>query len=185
MRKKAHIHIVFYISSDEILNAVGSSRKDPGIPNNLPFKDDVLKDIEEEKEQREAELRRQRDARQKLHLKNRSLQGLLQNAQQRGEKFDQGQQDQGSDEFTQRFVKEGALDAKDNSRRAYFKDLRKVIETADVILEVLDARDPLGCRAKHVEKFILENGTRKRIILLLNKIGIFLLNKFVAKHKGV
>ena len=32
------------------------------------------------------------------------------------------------------------------------KDLKKVIESADVLLEVLDARDPEGCRNKELEK---------------------------------
>ena len=31
-----------------------------------------------------------------------------------------------------------------NSRRAYLSELRKVIERSDVILQVLDARDPMG-----------------------------------------
>lgn len=31
-----------------------------------------------------------------------------------------------------------------NSRRAYLKELKKVVEQADVILHVLDARDPAG-----------------------------------------
>jgi nuclear GTP-binding protein len=35
---------------------------------------------------------------------------------------------------------------KDSSSRAYMRELRKVLELADVLLEVLDARDPLGCR---------------------------------------
>jgi len=32
------------------------------------------------------------------------------------------------------------------------RDLKKVIEEADVVLELLDARDPEGCRNKELEK---------------------------------
>ena len=47
----------------------------------------------------------------------------------------------------------------------------QVIEAADVVIEVLDARDPLGSRCTQVEEAVLECGTQKRLILLLNKIG--------------
>lgn len=49
--------------------------------------------------------------------------------------------------------------------------LSKVVEASDVILEVLDARDPLGCRCPQVEQAVIQSGTNKKIVLVLNKIG--------------
>jgi nuclear GTP-binding protein len=59
----------------------------------------------------------------------------------------------------------------DSSDRAFYKDLVKVIEASDVILEVLDARDPLGTRCVDIEKMVMKSGPEKRLVLLLNKIG--------------
>ncbi|KVI12324.1 GTP binding domain-containing protein, partial [Cynara cardunculus var. scolymus] len=61
---------------------------------------------------------------------------------------------------------------RDNSERSFFKELAKVIEASDVILEVLDARDPLGTRCADMEKMVLRAGPEKHLVLLLNKIGI-------------
>ena len=47
----------------------------------------------------------------------------------------------------------------------------QVVEASDVVLEVLDARDPLGCRCFQVEQAVLSSGTNKKLILVLNKIG--------------
>ena len=59
---------------------------------------------------------------------------------------------------------------KDLSRKAYIKILDQVIENSDVILEVLDARDPLICRNLELENKIKNN--KKKLILLLNKIDL-------------
>lgn len=47
-----------------------------------------------------------------------------------------------------------------------------MIEASDVILEVLDARDPVGSRCVDMEKMVLKTDPNKRIVLLLNKIGM-------------
>ena len=59
---------------------------------------------------------------------------------------------------------------KDLSRKAYIKVLDQVIENSDVILEVLDARDPLICRNLELENKIKNN--KKKLILVLNKIDL-------------
>jgi hypothetical protein len=63
------------------------------------------------------------------------------------------------------------LGCADGSRRAYYKEFVKVVSAADVVIEVLDARDPLGSRCLGVERFVRQAGSDKKVILLLNKIG--------------
>ena len=62
--------------------------------------------------------------------------------------------------------------AGEQSRRAFFKHLRLLLEKADVLLEVLDARDPLACRCPAIEALALSSSPPKRIVLVLNKIDL-------------
>lgn len=41
-----------------------------------------------------------------------------------------------------------------------------------MVIEVLDARDPLGCRCPEVEKAVLQSDGKKKLIFLLNKIDL-------------
>ena len=47
----------------------------------------------------------------------------------------------------------------------------QVVDAADVVLQILDARDPLGSRCAQVEEAVLSTGAAKRLVLVLNKIG--------------
>lgn len=53
----------------------------------------------------------------------------------------------------------------------YFNMMKKVIENCDIILEILDARDPLACRCKNIERKI-QSMPDKKIIIVLNKIDL-------------
>lgn len=68
---------------------------------------------------------------------------------------------------------EGGLSSTFNRRplRAYHREFRQVVEMADVILEVLDARDPLGTRCVEVEQAVMAASSGKKLVLVLNKIG--------------
>lgn len=59
----------------------------------------------------------------------------------------------------------------DGSRKAFYKEFRRVVEMSDVVIQVLDARDPLACRCPDVERYIRSTSPNKKIILLLNKMG--------------
>jgi nuclear GTP-binding protein len=66
----------------------------------------------------------------------------------------------------------------ENSRRAFYKQFKEVVGMSDVVLEVLDARDPLGSRCKDVEAYIRSTGINKKVVLVLNKIGMLLSRLF-------
>ena len=61
----------------------------------------------------------------------------------------------------------------------YWKEMKKIIETCDIILEILDARDPLSCRCKWIERKILQHADKK-IIIVLNKIDLVPMENAVA-----
>ena len=61
---------------------------------------------------------------------------------------------------------------KDSSAKAFMSHLRKVIDQSDVIIQVLDARDPLGGRSRYVEDEVRRReGEGKKLIAVVNKIG--------------
>ncbi|KAL2271319.1 hypothetical protein VTJ83DRAFT_690 [Remersonia thermophila] len=64
-----------------------------------------------------------------------------------------------------------AVFTKGQSKRIW-NELYKVIDSSDVILHVLDARDPLGTRCRHVEKYLATEAPHKHLVFVLNKIDL-------------
>jgi nuclear GTP-binding protein len=61
--------------------------------------------------------------------------------------------------------------SKGQSRRIW-GELYKVIDSSDVVIHVLDVRDPLGTRCKSVIKHIREEKPHKHLVFLLNKVDL-------------
>lgn len=60
---------------------------------------------------------------------------------------------------------------KDSSVRAYGRYLRSLIEQSDVLIQVLDARDPMGSRSTSTEALIAAN-PGKKLLFVLTKIDL-------------
>jgi nuclear GTP-binding protein len=64
---------------------------------------------------------------------------------------------------------------KEQMRKYYIRSLHKVVDQSDIILLVLDARDPEGCRSRLVEEEVRRRESEgKKLVFVLNKIGKFL-----------
>ncbi len=61
---------------------------------------------------------------------------------------------------------------KEQLRKHYIRALHKVIDESDIIILVLDARDPEGCRSRLVEEEVRRRESEgKKLVFVLNKIG--------------
>jgi len=160
-------------------------KKDPGIPNSWPFKQDLLKEIHRTRERQQA---LQNEAKEK---RNQELSLLRQHQAQGGtaktvqELIDRASQDQAQFHATAAADKsanasssdirdrsDGTISAGQPSRRAYLRELRKVVAAADVLLQVLDARDPIGSRIHPAMEDAILSEADKRMVLVLNKIDL-------------
>jgi len=152
--------------------AAKALRKDPGLPNLCPYKETLMSRIEAAKEKVE---RGEALSRQRRAEKMRQLRGLGGGAG--GLEAMVGDAAARLAEYTDRADRPAAFTvagdaarATAQNRKAYYRQLRKVVGAADIIVCVLDARDPEGCRARAVERQAL--GLGKRVVLLLNKIDL-------------
>ncbi|XP_017890674.1 guanine nucleotide-binding protein-like 3 homolog [Ceratina calcarata] len=148
------------------------SKKKPKIievPNQCPFKEDILKEVEAMKKQNEEEKQKQKEAaraKKQEELAKGGLKGLVLSAEAKQAEHQEMEVDRVHDKLKDALVKE------ENSLKAYYKEFKKVLYAADVILEVVDARDPLGTRCKQVEEAVKNIGGNKRLVIVLNKADL-------------
>ncbi|PIO75241.1 GNL3L/Grn1 putative GTPase [Teladorsagia circumcincta] len=107
------------------------------VPKSCPFKEEILVEAEKARERVKAEAEAKK-----------------------GEAFEKQQEAKNA-------APESFNPLNDKTVKAYASEVRKMIESADIIIQVLDARDPLGSRSNSVEQQVISSG--KRLVLLLNK----------------
>lgn len=105
---------------------------------------------------------------------------LLASARAAAEKYDRElqsgdemEEDESSDDEADYEDGTAELRAQASSRKAHDKVFKQVVDQADVVLYVLDARDPEGTRSREVERMVMAAASGgKRLMLVLNKIDL-------------
>jgi nuclear GTP-binding protein len=144
-------------------------KKDPGIPNSWPFKQELLQDIKRSNERIEQKKAEEKERRAALRKDPTSLTELMVQANQQQNEFDART---GNTTTADEAIRSSKESHGQQSRRAYLRELKKVIEASDVILQVLDARDPLGTRIHPAIEAGILSHFDKRMVLVMNKIDL-------------
>ncbi|KAK2682816.1 hypothetical protein RAB80_000762 [Fusarium oxysporum f. sp. vasinfectum] len=142
-------------------------KKDPGIPNLFPYKEKLLQEIEENR------LKKAEEAQRRKELAKAAKTGAKDEAAMTDVQVDVGDEmeEDGMDEDIDESNPMAALIA--SSRKTYDRVFKQVVEQADVVLYVLDARDPEGTRSREVERQIMAAASGgKRLILVINKVDL-------------
>lgn len=118
------------------------------VPNQCPFKEDILKEVEALRKHQEEEKQKRKEAareRKRAEITTNTLEGLVNQAENK-----QLQHESMEVRSAEHKTKSG-VNKEEHSLKAYYKEFKKVVDEADVILEVVDARDPLGTQCKEVK----------------------------------
>ncbi|CAL6046694.1 Nucleolar_GTPase [Hexamita inflata] len=147
--------------------------KDPGIPNLYPFKKEMLKKLLEDKTVTADSLQRVMAANYARELQSQlDTNQLVQ---------------QHTTTVVDNLNEADKFEQEHHMRRQAFKsDLMNTIDQADVIIEVIDARDPENTRNPEAEQYCLSK--KKPFVLLLNKIDLVpgpVIQQWLAFYKSV
>ena len=154
------------------------------VPNKFPMKEEILQMAEQQKLAALEEKKKKLVAKKKAKAERKanggvapaarpsSLSDILKQAENKQEAFNRLQiQIQAQNPFDN-FELNFSNKDKENSLKTFYKEFKKVVDASDVIIEVLDARDPVGTRCPQVEEMILNSGKNQKLVLLLNKIDL-------------
>ncbi|KIM42789.1 hypothetical protein M413DRAFT_123683 [Hebeloma cylindrosporum] len=178
--------------------------KDPGIPNEFPYKDQILAEVAEQRRIAAEEKELKKAQKQRALAKARAIargepfedsdaedkDGDAEDGDDEEEGTEKGKKDLnvGSESIASLSAKVVGTQLKPRPRPVAeveeedeededevpvlinrdLPNLKTVLEKADVVLEVLDGRDPLGFRSQHIEN--LGNELGKKVVLVVNKI---------------
>ncbi|KAL0066047.1 hypothetical protein AAF712_006875 [Marasmius tenuissimus] len=164
-------------------------KKDPGIPNNFPYKDQVLAEVQEQRRLVTEEKQRKKEEQKVLRAGTGKRIDGGESADEENEDVDLDDKDgdtQGVGSVSAKRIASNriatrpvAMEVDDNDDvdeedaplliNRDLLNLKAVLEKADVVIQVLDARDPLSFRSTQLEELVASS-LKKRTLFVLTKI---------------
>ncbi|XP_065220848.1 guanine nucleotide-binding protein-like 3 homolog [Planococcus citri] len=141
----------------------GSKTKAITAPQQCPFKEQIIEDFNEAKAKEKEMMVENKRIIEENAANGITLEQLVQDARIRGDDYMPIDRNEEIDR------KINAAQKMESS--SLTKEFKKVVNEADVILEVVDARDPLGTRCKVVEETVARD-PKKRLVIVLNKADL-------------
>ncbi|KAE9387743.1 P-loop containing nucleoside triphosphate hydrolase protein [Gymnopus androsaceus JB14] len=152
------------------------TKEGPGIPNTFPYKDQILAEVAEQRRLAAEDKQRRKDA--KKGLKSVDTQVSETNAEGDDDGFD-GIASISAKRLTAKATGKPApapqasdSDEEDDAPiliNRELQHLQAVLDQADAVVEILDARDPLSFHSSHLEE-IIGSKAGKKALLVVNKI---------------
>ncbi|KAJ3892586.1 GTP-binding protein [Lentinula edodes] len=146
-------------------------KKDPGIPNTFPYKDQILAEVAEQRRLAAEEKQHRKDE------KKRALKHVAEDAQDDNIDEEDGIASISAKRLTAKATSKPVPEAEESEGEDEppilinrdLPHLHAVLDEADVVIQVLDARDPLSFRSSYLEDLVHSKPGRKTVFVL-NKI---------------
>eukprot|EP01027_Heterolobosea_sp_BB2_P017164 GEZU01024346.1.p1 GENE.GEZU01024346.1~~GEZU01024346.1.p1 ORF type:complete len:271 (+),score=72.48 GEZU01024346.1:259-1071(+) len=109
--------------------------------------------------------------RKKPKLSITNYEEMVQQAEKLNDDYDDEKDSNIKRESWYKTLHKDAVFSKGQSRRLW-SELYKVIDSSDVLIQVLDARNPMGTRSPQIEKFLRTEKKHKHLVFVLNKCDL-------------
>lgn len=155
-------------------------KKNPkwSIPSQYPYKHQIMKDAKKEKKIMEEEKENLRKRKEEARAMKKAMSQQVEDMEESSEEEEENNVEKDDVEEDEDYPIDNVLvNCTPIDKKLHYIKMKRVFKYSDIILQVLDARDPISCRSPMLEKKIFserdKNGNpKKKLVLVLNKIDL-------------
>jgi nuclear GTP-binding protein len=147
-------------------------KKNPGIPNAWPFKAELLLETERKRIREDAAIEKAKEEKKERRRDRRQMYRDMKEEEDAKKEAEDEENEEVQEEtvLTEVQLQVNAEIQRLSANVQQVQKLQETVDASDILLCVLDARDPMGSRLLALERDIAARG--KKLILVLNKVAM-------------